>query len=509
MHAANHPGTTHHCQNIWQAHPHDLVGHRKVGLAWFSPDCRHFSKAKGGRPVNASVRDLAWVVVAWAKTVRPRIVILENVEEFAGWGPLTTDGKPCAERAGQTFRQWCGALRRLGYRLDWRELRACDFGAPTIRKRLYLIARCDGLPIAWPEPTHGPRRPLPWRTAAEIIDWSLPCPSIFLTREEGRALGCKRPLVDATMRRIAKGVVRYVLDDPHPFILPITHTGGDRVHSGQEPLRTVTTAHRGEFAAVVPTLIQTGYGERPGQAPRVPGLEKSLGTVVAGGVKHGLVAAHLTKFRTGATGSDMREPAPTVTANSFIQRPGGAPPLGVVAAFLAQHNTGVVGHRAAEPLSTVLQTGSHQAVVASHMINMNGSSRRSRDIQEPAPTVTAGGWHAAEVRAFLLKYYGTAEGQPAGEALHSVTTRDRFGLVTVQLQGEPYVLADIGMRMLSPRELFRAQGFPEGFVIDIEVGGRPITRTDQIRCAGNSVCPDVAAALVRANFGQAAERMAS
>lgn len=501
MHRANHPGTSHHCQNIWQAHPHDLVGHRRVGLAWFSPDCRHFSKAKGGRPVAKNIRDLAWVVVVWAKTVRPRIIMLENVEEFRTWGPLTVDNRPCPERAGQEFQRWCGELRRLGYRLEWRELRACDYGAPTIRRRLYLVARCDGAPIVWPGPTHGPDRPLPWRTAAEIIDWSLPCPSIFLTREEGRALGCKRPLVDATMRRIAKGVMRYVLQDPAPFILPITHTGGDRVHSGREPLRTVTTAHRGEFAAVVPHIHRM-FGASVGHAADEP-----AGTVTAGGGgKSALVAAHLTKFRTGATGADLREPAPTVTANSYVQRPGGAPPLGVVAAFLAQHNTGVVGHGACEPVSTVTQTGSHQAVIASHLMNMHGGDRRMRDLREPSPTTTAGGWHAAEVRAFLLKYYGTADGQPATAALHSVTSRARFGLVTVELQGEPYILADIGMRMLSPRELFRAQGFPEDFVIDIEVDGRAITRTDQIRCAGNSVCPDVAAALVRANV--TAARMA-
>jgi site-specific DNA-cytosine methylase len=465
-------------------------------------NCKHFSKAKGGKPVKRNIRDLAWIVILWAKRVRPAVIMLENVEEFQTWGPVDLEGHPCPDRKGQTFERWVGELRRLGYRVDWRELRACDYGAPTIRKRLFLVARCDGLPIVWPEPTHGPVGSglLPLRTAADIIDWSIPCPSIF---------DRKKPLAEATLRRIAKGIVRYVLEAPRPFVVPITHSGDDRAHDSREPLRTITTAHRGEMALVAPhltkfrnnsvgsgcdepvhtvtansfvkrpggaapiglvgaTLIQTGYGEREGQSPRVPGLDKPLGTVVAGGAKHALVAA-----------------------------------------FLAQHNTGLVGHDAREPISTIIGKGCTQAVVSSHLINLHGADRRMRGVDEPAPTITAGGMHAAEVRAFLLKYYGSEQDPRLEEPLHTATTKARFGLVTVEIEGEPYVIADIGMRMLTPRELFRAQGFPDSYVIDPIVSGKPLTKTAQIRLAGNSVCPDVAAALVRANMAASAAREAA
>jgi DNA (cytosine-5)-methyltransferase 1 len=461
LHAANHPSTRHFCRNVWQVDPLEAVRGRPVGLAWFSPDCKHFSKAKGGRPVKRSIRDLAWVVVLWARRVRPRVIVLENVEEFRDWGPVDAEGRPCADRRGQTFRQWVGELRRLGYRVGWQELRACDYGAPTIRKRLFLVARRDGLPIVFPEPTHGPGL-IPYRTAAEIIDWSLPCPSIFLTPEEARAIGVKRPLAEATMTRIAKGVKRYVLDAAEPFIVRVDMASAaarNGVHGMEDPLRTLTTG--GSFAMVAPTLVQTGYGERPGQSPRVPGLDKPLGTVVAGGAKHALVAA-----------------------------------------FLAQHNGGMVGHDAREPVSTLTAGGAQQQVVTAGLINLKGTARAMRPADAAVPTLTAGGTHVAEVRAFLIKYYG-ADQDPRLEApLHTVTTRDRFGLVTVA--GEDYAIADIGMRMLSPRELYRAQGFPDDYVIDAGPNDRPLTKTAQIRMCGNSVCPPVAEAVVRANFAAVA-----
>jgi DNA (cytosine-5)-methyltransferase 1 len=435
MHAANHPETTHLSKNIWQVDPIEVVGRRPVGLAWFSPDCKHFSKAKGGKPVKREIRDLAWTVVLWAKRVRPRVIILENVEEFRDWGPLVerADGKwmPCPERRGATFDRWVHELRRLGYRVEWRELRACDYGAPTIRKRLFLIARRDGRKIAWPKPTHGALhdieviagRKLPWRTAAEIIDWSLPCQSIFLTREEARTVGVNRPLAEATMARIAKGVKRYVLDAAEPLLVPVTHQGDARVYGSHEPLRTITTAQRGEQA--------------------------------------------------------------------------------LVAAFLAQHNLGVVAREARAPLSTVTSTGAQQAVVSAGLLQMKGSDRRMSPAKEPARTVTAGGWHQAEVRAFLTKYYGEGgQDQSCRDPLHTATTKARMGLVLVE--GEPYEIVDIGMRMLSARELFRAQGFPDSYVIDRGVlpNGReiPLTKTSAIRMCGNSVCPPLAEALVRANY---------
>jgi DNA (cytosine-5)-methyltransferase 1 len=260
LHQANHPQTRHFVSDVFEVDPIAVTEGRPVGLLWASPDCKHFSKAKGGKPVSKRVRGLAWVVVKWAKLTKPRQIYLENVEEFKTWGPLAVDGRPCPERKGRTFQTWKRQLENLGYVVEHRELRACDYGAPTIRKRLYLIARCDGEPIVWPEPTHE-KGLKPYRTAAECIDWSLACPSIFER---------VRPLAEATQRRIAHGVKRYVIDAAKPFIVPVTHQGDWRVHSIDDPLRTITTARRGELALASPTLIQTGYGEREGQAPRSP-----------------------------------------------------------------------------------------------------------------------------------------------------------------------------------------------------------------------------------------------
>ena len=493
MHRANHPGSVHYDRNIWQVDPADVAKGRRVALAWFSPDCKHFSKAKGGRPVKRHIRDLAWVVVLWARRVRPRVIFLENVEEFRGWGPLAADGLPCRERKGQTFDKWVGKLRRLGYRVEWRELRACDYGTPTIRKRLFLIARCDGEPIAWPEPTHGPER-IPYRTAAECIDWSIPCPSIFLTREEGRAIGVKRPLADATMRRIARGVVRYVLEAAEPFIVPVTHQGDLRSHPGGEPLRTITTAQRGEHALVAPTLIQAGYGERDGQAPRVPGLEKPLGTVVAGGGKHALVAAFLAQHNSGMVGHDTREPLSTIVQRGCTQ--------GVIAAHLSRHFGNSIGQEADAPAATITAGGGGKtsliAACLSHQYTSNTNGGNGR-LDHPHKTVVTGGHHAL-IAAFLTKYYGEGgQWQAVEEPTHTVPTRDRMGLVTVTVGDVDYVITDIGMRMLTPRELFRAQGFPDAYVIDPEFHGKPLTKTAQIRMCGNSVCPQVAEAVVRAN----------
>jgi len=490
MHAANHPQTQHYCEDVFAAVPIEVTQGQPVGLAWFSPDCKHFSKAKGGKPVEKKIRGLAWVVVKWARTVKPRVIMLENVEEFEHWGPLQPDGRPCPARKGLTFRRWRAQLENCGYRIEMRQLRGCDYGAPTIRKRLFIIARCDGRPIVWPKPTHGPGRK-PYRTAAECIDWSIPCPSIFER---------SRPLAEATMRRIATGIYRYVINCADPFIVPITHGGSHtRTHSIDEPLRTVTTAHRGELAlitpymaatsgpsyaqkprpadapintlttdtrasVVVPTLIQCGYGERPGQAPRVPGLEKPLGTTVASN-KHALVAA-----------------------------------------FLAQHNGGprnknISGRRADAPLSTLMSRGTQQQIVTSHLLKLKGTSKDGQPIDTPLHTVQAAGTHFGEVRAFLIKYYSSGDGK-TGTSLRkpmpTIPTRDRIGLVTIA--GTEYAIVDIGMRMLQPRELFRAQGFGDDYIIDPVVNGKPLTKTAQVRMVGNSVCPPIAEALVRANF---------
>jgi DNA (cytosine-5)-methyltransferase 1 len=488
MHKVNHPYTKHYCESVWEVDPRKVAAGRPVGLVWLSPDCKHFSKAKGGKPVEKNIRGLAWVAVRWAATVRPRVIILENVEEFKTWGPLLKDGYPDPKQKGRTFNCFVNALRRQGYAVETRELRACDFGAPTIRKRLFLIARRDGRPIVWPEPTHGDPKSdavrsgklQPWRTAAEIIDWSIPCPSIFER---------PRPLADNTMRRIARGIQKFVIDNPDPFIInykfsndpestekplsTITSVnghyiisptitaigqtgGGNRTAAADEPLRTVVS--KAEQCLIAPTLVQLGYGERTGQLPRVPGLDKPLGTVVSGGGKFGLVAAFISKYYDGGYQS--------------------------------------AGAAADQPLHTVTSVD-HNALVSSHILKLKGTNIGHQDT-EPLQTITAGGLHFGEVRAFLMKYYGTGEGQVIGDPLGTVTTKDRFGLVTIQ--GEEYMIADIGMRMLEPRELFNAQGFPADYVIDRDADGKPITKASQVARCGNAVPPPFAAALVRANL---------
>lgn len=374
MHKANHPRTRHLCESVFAVSPLEITGGQPVGLAWFSPDCTHHSKAKGGKPRSAKRRGLAWVVIRWASRVRPRVIMLENVEEFEDWGPLLADGNPCPERRGQTFGQWVHQLERCGYRVEWRSLRACDYGAPTIRKRLVLIARRDGMPIVWPQPTHGAGG-LPYRTAAECIDWNIPCPSIF-TR--------KKPLADNTCRRIAAGLARFVINNPHPFMAPAS----------------------------------------------------------------------------AGTGTGRHEQA---------------------AAFMAKHYGGVIGHRLDQPLGTVTTRDHHSPV-----------------------TVTLGAQSNPTAAAFLVKYYGSErDGVPLTEPMHTIPTRDRFGLVYAH--GQTLHITDIGMRMLQPHELAAAQGFPREYLLAAEIGGRRLNKTAQTRMIGNSVCPDLAAAVVAANFTHEAD----
>lgn len=462
LHQANHPQTLHFVSDVFEVDPLVVADGRPVGLLWASPDCKHFSKAKGGKPVNKNIRSLAWVVVKWAKLVRPRVICLENVEEFQTWGPLLKDGRPCPDRKGRTFAKWKQALETLGYQVEHRELRACDYGAPTIRKRLFLVARCDGMPIVWPAQTHAEKPPKgsglkPWRTAAECIDWSLPCPSIF-ERE--------RPLAAATLRRIAHGVMRYVVNAAEPYVVRIGHTGhGDsgKVRSVRDPVSTITS--KAEHLLCSPTLVQTGYGERAGQAPRVPGLHKPLGTCVDG-QKHGLVAAFLAKHYTGVVGSQLQDPIGTVTS--------------------------VDHHSLVAPL---LVDSAHSDVSPS---GVKRWSHGNREITKPAQTVVASGGNAALVSAFLTAYYGSDQDTPLDDPLHTVTTKPRFGLVTVA--GQQYEIADIGMRMLQPRELYRAQGFPDSYIIDRGADGRQLPKDAQVRMCGNSVCPPLARALVAANY---------
>ena len=403
MHETNHPQTRHFCEDVFEVDPIAVTKGKPVGLLWASPDCKHFSKAKGGKPVSKKIRSLAWVVVKWARLVRPRVICLENVEEFQTWGPLTGD-LPDPARKGETFRRWVAELEKLGYVVQYKELRACDYGAPTIRKRLFLVARCDGLPIVFPQPTHG-KGLKPYRTAAEIIDWSIPCPSIF-----GRA----KPLSDNTLRRIANGVVRFVINAQKPFIVK-------------------------DCAKL---LIQMGYGDNKGR--RVLDLNKPLGTVTSGGNKFALVSA-----------------------------------------FLAKHYSGVVGTCVSNPVGTITTVDHHSLVT----VGMTG-----------VPTD-----RTEEVRAFLINYYGTGMSSAVNEPLNTCTGHAHSGLVAVRIGGKEYAIADIGLRMLQPHELYAAQGFPSGYVFDRSGSGAPLSKEAQIRMCGNSVCPPVAAALVKANYCAAAE----
>ena len=459
MHAANHPQTRHLCESVWDVDPVVETAGRPVGLAWFSPDCTHFSKAKGGKPKAKKIRGLAWVVLRWVVKVRPRVIVLENVEEFQTWGPIDGDGQPHAHAKGQTFRSFIGALRRRGYAVEWREMRACDYGAPTIRKRLFLVARCDGKPIVWPKPTHGApesaevkaRRLRPWRTAAECIDWSIPCPSIF---------DRKRPLADATLRRIAKGIMRFVVNNPNPFIIPLTHQGGDRGTPLSVPMPTVTAAHRGEMALVAPVLTEH---------------------------------ANATNPRSWSPDEPLRTQCAQVKGGHFA----------LVSAFLAKHYGGVTGVPMTEPTGTVT-TVDHHGLASATLVRQFGTSAGA-DIEKPAPTVMAdGGGKTQLVRAFLVKYYGNeTEAHTLTDPIGTVTSRDRFGLVTVG--GQAYAIADIGLRMLAPRELYNAQGFPPTFYIGDDPARAPVlTKSAQVRMCGNSVCPPMAAALVEANVPEMA-----
>lgn len=527
-HAALHPHTRHVRGDIFDVDPLDATQGRPVKVLWASPDCRDHSVAKGGAPRSPRVRSLPWQVCRWGGKTRPEVIFVENVREIRGWGPLVAkrdratgrviklDGTVAGpgeqvpvkqqqlvrdkRRAGRSFRRWREHLRSLGYAYEDRDLNCADFGVPTSRRRFWAILRRDGRPIRWPEATHARRGEAeamglrPWRAAAEILDWSLPCPSIF---------DRKRPLAPATERRIAVGMKRFVLECADPFLVSLTHTGSDRTHRGTEPLPTITTAHRGEFAVVAP---------------------------------------HVTKFRKGAVGVDGREPLPTVTANGHAKREGGAIPIGVVAAhlvqtgygeregqapraldirapigtlvaggakhgvvaaWLAQHNftveRGVFGRDAKEPLSTVVTSPGPQAVAGAFLAKLRGTSSAA-SAEGPIPTLTAGGEHVASVAAFLTKYYGQGSvAQAADDPLHTLSTLARFGVVTVAIGGELYAVTDIGMRMLAPHEAAAAHELQLPAEITINGKRRPLTKSEAMRLIGNSVPKRMAYLLAREN----------
>lgn len=607
MHRANHPQTRHYETDVFEVCPHRVVREhhgRPVGLLWLSPDCTFHSKARGSKPIRDREkrrRALAWVGVRWAGQVAPRVIMLENVEEFADWGPLVAKrdeetgrvikgyrkvGKkrvpivaapgervpvemqelvPDPERKGETFRQWVREMERHGYRVDLRELRACDYGAPTIRKRLFVVARRDGEPIVWPEPTHGDpssaavrrRRLLPWRTAAECLDWTEPVCSIFATKAEAKAWGKvhgrhspNRPLAENTMRRIARGVKRYVLDNPEPFIVPLTHHGSRRGHPLGEPVPTVTAACRGELALVAPVVThgQHGGASRPANAPVHTIAASTKDTNQAIEVR--LRTAHVQRDYGQSVGHDARDPMGTLTAGANGH-------AAVVSAFLAQNNAGFYkgdGRELDEPIGTVCASGSHQSLVAATLAKLRGTNDAA-DVEDPLHTISTGGnhavvaaelavqdglaaahlthnytsntrggegdldrplktvtsgQHAGLVAAFLTKYNGTATGQAADAPLDTATTTDRFGLVTVAVGGVEFIVVDIGLRMLQPRELYNANGFPWTYGIDwglTDEGDRvEFTKTAQVKMCGNAVPPQFSAALVAANVPEMSAR---
>ncbi|MBL4800740.1 MAG: DNA cytosine methyltransferase [Emcibacter sp.] len=479
MHKANHPATEHLIQSVWSANPRDLANGRPVGLVWFSPDCKHFSKAKGGKPVQKNIRDLAWVVPMWAKTVKPRIMIIENVEEFKTWGPLV-DNKPCPIQKGFEFKKWIKETRSYGYKVEHKVMRACDFGAPTIRKRLFVICRSDNIPITWPIPTHG-KGLLPYRTAAECIDWSNPAPSIFER---------KRPLAENTLKRIARGLKKFVFDNPAPFIISYYGPKSENDFRGQKldhPIPTQTTENR--FGLVTPYIATVNHS---GEQFRGQGVDSGLNTITQKG-SHAIITPFLTECAnaSGQRIMDIAEPLRTVTAETK----GGTHAL--VTAFMAKHYSGATGCPIDTPCPTTTTRGTQNQIVTSHMIKMRGQNTGHKT-DEPVHTISAGGNHMGEVRAFLVQYYGTSHASAINAPMNTITAKDRFGLVTIH--GQEYQIVDIGMRMLQPRELYRAQGFPDDYIIDPIYNGKPLTKTAQVRMCGNSVCPPLARAIVEANY---------
>ncbi len=454
MHKLNHPRTLHYCENIWDVNPLQATRGRPVGLLWASPDCKHFSKAKGGKPVEKRIRGLAWVVLRWMAMVRPRIVILENVEEFQGWGPLRADNSIDTDRKGRTFDSFIRQIRGHGYDVEWRVLNAADYGAPTSRSRLFLVARCDNEPITWPERSHGPGRK-PYHTAAECIDWSIPCHSIFLTDGVARKVGVRRPLAENTMRRIANGLRKYVIEAKEPFIVTINHSGKEFRGQGLgEPFRTIT-ASRDAHGLVMPYLSKYYGNGVLGQQ-----VDGPLGTITSID-HHGLVSAFLSKYHG--------------------PRPGG---------------DGARASKPDEPIKT-LDTSNRFGLVSAFLTKYRGTCEHGQAMNGPMPTITAGGYHLAEVRAFLVKYYSNGgQDQPVDRPLDTITARARYGLVTVA--GIEYQIIDIGLRMLQPDELKRAQ--MGRFASRCRLTG---PKYRQISAIGNSVCPELAETLVKANYSAA------
>ena len=609
MHKANHPNTKHYCEDVWQVDPVEACNGHPVGLAWFSPDCKHFSKAKGGKPKDKFIRGLAWVACRWAGLVRPRVIMLENVEEFKTWGPLNRGHHPIKSKQGKTFERFVQQLQELGYEVDFCELVAADYGAPTMRKRFFMIARCDGKPIVWPKPTHAPADSeavkagllKPYVGAYTQLDFSLPCPSIFDTAEEIKekyGIRAVRPLAPKTMERIARGIKKFVVDNADPFLIEIGYgeskgQKNPRAYSIEKPLHTIVAKDKNFLVA--PILTQYHSYEKDGL--RGQGIENPIMTV-DGSNRYGLVTSFLSKFYKNGIGQDIREPLGTVTANA------GGGHFGEVRAFLERYDVcesnrcnkrtdrsrdnsskerrkiledieqavqrngyssgrskengskfevGVSGSSCLEGRETVSDACAQSSVgnicrdnprrngyqpqeweQTGQQVGKSGSSNtesepypcdknRSENLQqlsreifgeckkvegqrnvvfedrERTRNISNSGVSSGEFQAHtLIKYYGQGVGQDVKEPLDTVTSRDRFGLVTIE--GVDYQIVDIGLRMLEPRELYGCQGFPDDYIIDHDYTGKTYPRSEQVRRCGNAVCPPIPAALVRANL---------
>lgn len=475
MHKANHPNTKHYCENVWAVDPVKACKGHPVALAWFSPDCKHFSKAKGGKPKDKNIRGLAWVACRWAGLVRPRVIMLENVEEFKTWGPLGRRHHPIKAKQGETFQKFVQQLTDLGYEVQFRELIAADYGAPTMRKRFFMIARCDGKPIVWPEPTHAPADSeevkaglkKPYVGAYTQLDFSLPCPSIFDTSEEIKekyGIRAVRPLAQKTMDRIARGFIKFVLNNPKPFIIQCNHGGERRPNDIRDPMPTITGKHG--YGIVEPYMVQ--IGQTGFTADRSKDVREPLTTIVSKN-EHCLISPTLIQYHSETAQGEVR------------------------------------GQTIKDPIMTV--DGSNRYGLVTSFLSKFYKSGTGQDLREPLHTITTSAGHFGEVRAFLIKYYGDATGQDIEKPLDTVTTKDRFGLVTIN--GMDYQVVDIGLRMLEPRELYGCQGFPDDYIIDHDYTGKTYPKSEQVRRCGNAVCPPIPAALVRANLPElcVAERM--
>lgn len=579
MHRTNHPYTEHYQESVWNIDPVKVCAGRPVGLAWFSPDCKHFSKAKGAALVDRNIRGLAWIVLKWAGTVRPRVIILENVEEFKTWGPVRR-GKPIKAKSGQTFEKWLSQLKALGYEVEYRELVAADYGAPTSRKRFFLVARCDGRPIVWPAPSHAQAdspevisgEKEPWRAAAEIIDWSLPCPSIFDSKQDIKAkygVSAVRPLADNTLKRITRGIDKFVIKNAQPFIVPLGYGErqgqAPRVNDIRDPLGTVVSSGKHYVCdpILTPCIAQHKYNNA------AQNINKPLTTITSVGA-HEVVAPKLAPYHMhnnqNATGTDMREPVNTITAAgqqmfiapSLIQyhaeqsdyvrgqsladkplatddvsnRYGLSLPIltqyfspgqshtpkdplhtvttrdreALVSVFLSQAYAGGYtsnGNAPSNPLNTVTASD-HNQIVAAHIAEFKGQDK-GQSVDNPLRTITASAGEYGTVKTYLTRI------APGADIKYWPKVRDMLNtycdyhirdddVLILEINGVPYFISDIGLRMLTPRELYNAQGFPSDYIIDVDHEGKAYSRTDQVARCGNAVPPPFATALVRANL---------